>query len=138
MAVVILAEILTNDYANKPASILFKIILLAANIIFGQTLKLPFYFGGTDILPHLHWIETLLANQHVTPELGSYQYFPLYHIFNAIGQLLTNLDLQTAYFAIIGLSFLSTHLPHPFFHKKIIIKISQDKEELQKMSRIPI
>jgi hypothetical protein len=31
-----------------------------------------------------------------------------------------------------------THLPHPFFHKKIIIKISQDKEELQKMSRIPI
>lgn len=108
MAVVILAEILTNDYANKPASILFKIILLAANIIFGQTLKLPFYFGGTDILPHLHWIETLLANQHVTPELGSYQYFPLYHIFNAIGQLLTNLDLQTAYFAIIGLSFLSS------------------------------
>jgi len=108
MAVVILAEILTNDYANKPASILFKIIILAANIIFGQTLKLPFYFGGTDILPHLHLIETLLANQHVTPELGSYQYFPLYHIFNAIGQLLTNLDLQTAYFAIIGLSFLSS------------------------------
>ena len=40
--------------------------------------------------------------------MGSYQYFPLYHIFNAIGQLLTNLDLQTAYFAIIGLSFLSS------------------------------
>jgi hypothetical protein len=108
MAVVILTELLTNDYAKKPASILFKIILLSANIIFGQTLKLPLYFGGTDILPHLHWIETLIAKQHVTPELGSYQYFPIYHIFNAIGQMITNIDLQSAYFIFIGLSFLSS------------------------------
>jgi hypothetical protein len=108
IAIVILAEILTNDFAKKPAGILFKIIILAANIIFGQTLKLPLYFGSTDILPHLHWIETLIANQHVTPELGFYQYFPMYHIFNAIGQMITNIDLQSAYFIFIGLSFLSS------------------------------
>lgn len=108
IAVVILAEILTDDFANNPASILFKITLLAANIIFGQTLKLPLYFGSTDILPHLHWIKILLTRQHITPPMGYYEYFPLYHILNAIGQLLTNLDLQSAYFAVIGLSFLSS------------------------------
>lgn len=108
IAIVILAEILTNDYANKPASILFQIILLTANIIFGQTLKLPLYFGSTDILPQMHLIETILTNQHVTAQMEGYQFFPLYHIFNAIGQLLTNLDLQSSYFIIIGLSFLSS------------------------------
>lgn len=108
MAVVIFAEILTANYVNKPAGILLKIILLAANLIFGQTLKLPLYFGGTDILPHLNWIKTLLTNQHITTPMENYEYFPLYHILNAMGRLLTNLDLQNAYFAVIGLSFLSS------------------------------
>ena len=122
MAVVILAEVLTNNYANKPTSILIKIILLAANIIFGHTLKTPLYFGSTDVLPHLHWIETLLVNQHVTHELDSYQYFPLYHIFNAIGQLITNLNLQNAYFVMIGLSFLSS----VFFIFLITLKVTNN------------
>jgi len=108
MAVLILTEILASNYINKPASILFKITLLAANLIFGQTLKLPLYYGCTDILPHLRYIESLLSKQHITAGLGSYQYFPFYHIFNAIGQLLTNLDLHVAYFIFISLAFLTS------------------------------
>jgi hypothetical protein len=124
MAVVILAEILTNNYANKPASILFKIILLTANIICGQTLKLPLYFGSTDILDHMRFIESVLINQNITPEMGIYQYFPLYHIFVAIEQLLTNLNVKVGFFTTVGLTFVSSI----YFIYLITLKVTRNKK----------
>lgn len=125
MAVVILAEILTNDYANKPAGILFKIILLTANIIFGQTFKLPFYFGSTDILDHMRFIESILINQHIRPEIGMYQYFPIYHVFIAIEQLLTNLNVKAGFFTTVGLTFVFSI----YFIYLITLKVTHNKKE---------
>jgi hypothetical protein len=122
MALLIFIEILVTDNNESPVSVLSKIILLFINIVFGQTLKLPFYFGYTDILPHMHFVETILVNQHVTSQMGDYQYFPLYHIFIVMNKLVQNNDLKSSYFLSTGIAF----LPSIIFMYLIAYKVTNE------------
>jgi len=92
--------------------ILYKIILLLVNLIFNQTMRLPYYFGGTDMMFHTSIINGIINFHHIiSPTMNGYQYykyFPLYHIFIAIGQILINMSLRSNFFIVTGLSFLSS------------------------------
>lgn len=107
MAGLILVEVLSigQEQSGRRSIILTQIIFLSLNLIMGQTLKLPLFFGGTDILGHMRYIETIIAEGHVTPLMESYQYFPLFHVFDAVGMLVTGMGLKMSYFIVGGLSF---------------------------------
>lgn len=108
MAGLIIIEILGTEQTqvNRRGIILTQIVLLALNLIFGQTLKLPLYFGGGDVLFHMGWISSVIESGHVTSAMGNYQFFPLFHIFGTSGVLVTGMPLQTSYFVFNGLSFI--------------------------------
>jgi hypothetical protein len=108
MAGLIFIEILGTEkmQGNRHGIILIQIALLAMNLVFGQTLKLPLYFGGGDLLFHMNYISSIVESGHVTEALEAYQPFPLFHIFGASGVLVTGMPLQTSYFVLNGLSFI--------------------------------
>jgi len=107
MAGLVFIEILGTQqkHSNWQGIILTQIVLLSLNLIFGQTLNLPLYFGGGDILGHMGHINTIIESRHITSAMGGYQYFPLFHMFGTSGVLVTGMQLQTSYFVLNGLSF---------------------------------
>jgi len=107
MAGLIFVEILgiKRGHNWRRAIILTQIVLLFLNIVFSVTLKFPLYYGGTDIPHHMAWINTIIQNGYVTSEMSYYQHFPLFHIFNTAGMLITGMQLKTSYFALNGLAF---------------------------------
>jgi len=92
----------------KPSVILFEISCVMANLIFGLQLKYPFYFGFTDIIPHLYFSRITLLSGHIIPEDLSYGYawFPLYHIFIAVGTDLLGIDVTLAFILLTSLAFI--------------------------------
>jgi len=92
----------------KPSVILFEISCVMANLIFGLQLKYPFYFGFTDIIPHLYASKITLLSGHIIPEDLSYGYawFPLYHIFIAAGSDLLGIDVRIAFILLTSLAFI--------------------------------
>ncbi|MCX6335525.1 MAG: hypothetical protein NT092_14705, partial [Bacteroidia bacterium] len=68
----------------------------------------PFYFGFSDIIPHLFLSKIILLSGHIVPEDFSYGYawFPLYHIFIASGTNLLGIDLNLAFIFLTSLSFI--------------------------------
>ncbi len=95
----------------SPAVVLFEIMLTLAVTIYSYTLRPALYFGTTDILPHNYMSTITYLSGHVIPgELGTYTYFPLYHIFVAISSHILGLDIQTSHFITTGLVFSSTVL----------------------------
>jgi hypothetical protein len=86
--------------------IIFEIIVLSLNLIWGVVLKYPLFFGGTDIFGHMFNIETVLQTAHTTG-LGTYVNFPLFHIYNAIGIEITGLDLRTGLFVFMGVAWVA-------------------------------
>lgn len=129
MAGLIFMEILgvEKEHSGRRGIILAQIVFLLLNVILGQGLKLPLYFGGTDILAHLRLVNLVVESGHVTPDLGLYQNFPLFHIFNASGMLITGIELKTSYFLLSGLAF-ATVIP------LVYLVVSQLTED----SRIPL
>ncbi len=107
MAGIILIQILVSEGDNnkQKAIILAQIVFLFLGITMGQTLKLPLFFGDTDILGHMSHISFVIEEGHVTESMLDYQYFPLFHIFNAIGVFITDLPLEKSYFVLNGLMF---------------------------------
>lgn len=107
MAGFIFIEILGVHPAGvkKQGIILAQIIFLFLNFTFGQTLKLPLYFGGGDLLAHMNFVENLTEIGYVTYALGDYQYFPLFHICNAIAMMMTGMDIRTSFFLFNGSFF---------------------------------
>lgn len=109
MSGLIFVEILSTEqtHSGRKVIILLQIVLLSLNFIFGQTLKLPLYFGGGgDVLFHMRFVDAIVESGHVTAAMGGYQQFPLFHILGANGTLLTGLDPQTSYFLLGGLAFI--------------------------------
>ena len=92
----------------KPSGILFEISCVLGNIIFGLQLKYPFFFGLTDIMPHLYLAKITLLSGHIIPtDLDySYAWFPLYHIFIAMGTNLFGIDEKTTFIILTSLSFI--------------------------------
>jgi hypothetical protein len=110
MAALILLEIfsLRETQSARKTIILIQITLIAANFIFGQTLRLPLYFGWGDILGHFTNIQTIIETGQVTSAMADYYYFPNFHIFGAATTLVSGFGLQTSYFVFYSLAFLVT------------------------------
>jgi hypothetical protein len=95
-----------NTHHARQMIIIAQITLLVLNFIYGQTLNLPLFFGGGDLLRHMGWIDTILETGHITSAIGGYyQWFPLFHVFGAEGVLVTGMSLQTSYFILFGFIF---------------------------------
>lgn len=92
----------------KPSLILFEISCVMGNLIFGVQLKYPLYFGYTDIIPHLYLAKIISLSGHLIPTDLDYTYawFPLYHIFIAIGTNLFGADEKVAFILLTSLSFI--------------------------------
>lgn len=123
MAGLVFIEILGTqpERSNWQGLVLAQIVLLSLNLVLGQTLILPLYFGGGDLLFHMGLISTIIDSGHVTSTMGGYQYFPLFHIFGAGGVLLTEMQLVASYFVFYGLSF-AISLPIVYLLVKQITK----------------
>jgi len=85
--------------------IILEIMLLSLNLIWSLGLKYPLYFGGTDILVHLNYIETIEETGYLGGIGDTYRYFPAYHIYIAIGAKVTGISLQSATFVIMGIAW---------------------------------
>jgi hypothetical protein len=92
----------------KPTIILFEISCVMGNLVFGLQLKYPFFFGLTDIIPHLYLTKITILSGHIIPvDLDySYAWFPLYHIFIAEGTDLFGIDEKTTFILLTSLSFI--------------------------------
>lgn len=102
---ILFLQIMTRRDSWTEYLIIFEMALLSLNLIWGLGLKYPLYFGGTDIMGHLAFIESILNTNHIT-ELGAqYRYFPGYHIFIAIGSEITGLHIKDAMFVFVGLAW---------------------------------
>jgi hypothetical protein len=124
MAGLVFIEILGTQqkHSNWQGLILAQIVLLSLNLVLGQTLNLPLYFGGGDLLYHMGSINSIVESGHVTSAMtGGYQYFPLFHIFGTSGVLLTDMELEQSYFVFYGLSF-AISLPIVYLLVKQITK----------------
>lgn len=64
----------------KSGVILFQIIMLFLNIIFGVNLKYYFFIGRTDVFFHSWAIENLLNEGFINQSFDAYEAFPLWHI----------------------------------------------------------
>ena len=82
--------------------IIFEIVLLSLDIIWGVTLKYPLYFGASDILEHLNHINMLIQSAN-TASLADYTYFPLFHIYHTVGVEITGLSLRNSFFTFAGI-----------------------------------
>lgn len=109
IASLIFVQILVHgeEHPGRKNVILAQIVFLAANVILGQTLRLPLFFGYGDVLAHMYNINTIVETGRVTSTmLVDYEYFPALHIFGAAGNMLSGLDLETSYFVFNNLIFL--------------------------------
>lgn len=95
----------------RPAMVLAEIMLTLAITIYSYTLRPALYFGTTDLMPHSYMATITYLSGHVIPaELGTYTYFPLYHVFVTLSSHMLGLDIETALFVTTGLIFSTTVL----------------------------
>jgi hypothetical protein len=108
MSFCILSEILFFDITEgKVRVLLLQIGLLLLNIIWGVTLKYPYFIGRTDPPAHVWFIENIVNSGHITNILSMYKPFPLWHILNAYAIFLSGLlsDFQYVMFFLNGLIY---------------------------------
>lgn len=97
---IILLQIFSEGH--RPTIVLTEIVLAMACLIYETTLKYPYYFGDTDILPHVFWSTVTYVSGHVVPPDLSpdYAYFPLYHIWLALSSHVLALGIKPTLFLI--------------------------------------
>lgn len=103
LAAIIFIEImlLDKEYAKI---VLSQMLFVTLNLALGYTLKHNMVLF-TDIFYHMHYINSILAKGIVTSEMSTYQYFPLFHIFNTLTILLLDSEIRTVYFVVNTLVF---------------------------------
>lgn len=95
----------------QPAIVLLEVMFVLALTIFSKTLLPALYFGGTDIVPHNYMSTVTYLSGHVIPsDLGTYTYFPLYHVYVALSAHVLGLPPQISHFIVTGLIFSTTVL----------------------------
>lgn len=109
MYAVIFAQIISARL--RPGAVLIEIMLTLAVTIYSYTLRPALYFGTTDLMPHSYMATITYLSGHVIPgELGTYTFFPLYHVFVALSSHVIGLDIDAALFLTTGLIFSTTVL----------------------------
>jgi hypothetical protein len=85
----------------KPSLVLLESFLIIVNLTYSVTLNYDFYFGTTDIMPHIFLSEFAAVTGHTIPtSLSDYAFFPLYHILIAEASTILNLSVKTSLFLI--------------------------------------
>lgn len=85
----------------NPPLILAETFLIAINLIYSVTLNYDFYFGTTDILPHIFLSEvTAISGRTIPTSLSDYAYFPLYHVLIAETSELLNISTKNSLFLV--------------------------------------
>lgn len=97
---IVFLQIFSRSY--QPNLTLIEIVLAMAYLIYETTLKSPYYFGWTDIPPHVFMSTVTYFSGHVIPpDLSTgYAYFPLYHIWIALSSHVLAIDIKLALFLI--------------------------------------
>jgi len=85
----------------NPSLVMAESFLIAINLIYSVTLNYDFYFGTTDLMPHI-FLSSYIANtgQMIPTSLSDYAYFPLYHIFIAEATELLHLSTKSSLFLV--------------------------------------
>ncbi|AKB18895.1 MULTISPECIES: hypothetical protein [unclassified Methanosarcina] len=106
----------------RPSLVLLESFLMMVNLTYSVTLNYDFYFGTTDILPHIFLSEsTAVTGQTISTALSDYAFFPLYHILIAEAAEILNLSVKTSLFLItapiyavtvVFLYYLFNHITH--------------------------
>ncbi|HOW15081.1 hypothetical protein [Methanosarcina sp.] len=93
----------------KPSLVLLEAFLLMVNLTYSVTLNYDFYFGTTDILPHIFLSEfTAATGQTIPTSLSDYAFFPLYHILIAEASEILNISVKTSLFLITAPIYATT------------------------------
>lgn len=125
---VIIIQIFSFTFNNKIQEyiLLTEIFLVFLNLVWGVTLKYPFYFGFTDILPHIAMVNSIIESGHITDFMDLYQFFPLYHILAATGIFISNMQVNNGFFIFLGLTYITVLMFAYLFFRTITkdIKIS--------------
>jgi hypothetical protein len=69
------------------------------------TLRPAHYFGTTDLMPHSFMPQHIPFRPRYSSELGTYTYFPLYHVFVALSSHVLGQNIDTSLFITTGLIF---------------------------------
>lgn len=98
--IIIFLQVLSR--VQRPTVTLVEIVLAMACLIYESTLKYPYYFGWTDIIPHVFMSTvTYLSGHAIPPDLSiGYAYFPLYHIWIAMSSYVLAIDIKPTLFLI--------------------------------------
>jgi hypothetical protein len=97
---IILLQIFSGDH--RPTVTLIEIMLTMACLVYETTLKYPYYFGETDILPHVFISTVTYLSGHVIPPNldAGYAYFPLYHIWVALSSHVLAIGIKPTLFLV--------------------------------------
>lgn len=108
-------------------AIIFEIISIMANVIYGTTLVYPLFFRTTDILIHNTLSTVTFLSGHTIPvDLdASYATFPLYHIYHAVSSNILGLSVQDTHSIVMYLAYFIVVL---FLYK--IFKVISDNEQV--------
>jgi hypothetical protein len=106
----------------KPSLVLLESFLIMVNLTYSVTFNYDFYFGTTDIMPHIFLSEfTAATGQTISTSLSDYAFFPLYHILIAETSQILNISAKTSLFLItapiysvivVFLYYLFNHITH--------------------------
>ena len=106
----------------RPSLVLLESFLIMVNLTYSVTLNYDFYFGTTDLMPHIFLSSFVAATgQIISTSLSDYAFFPLYHIFVAEGAEILNISAKTSLFlltapvyavVVIFLYYLFNHITH--------------------------
>ncbi len=96
---IIFIQIFSKNY--RPSVILFEIFLTLICLIYGTTLKYPYYFGYTDVFNHVYFATITKLSGNIIPQyFAGYTNFPLYHIWIAVSSYIIAIDIKTTLFLI--------------------------------------
>jgi hypothetical protein len=96
--IIILLQILSKRNIS-PLYLLLEMMSLIALFFYKIVISVPLYFGNTDLLVHINYVQITYLTHHILPRippfvLGGYPDFPLYHIFLAEGMSILNLNSE--------------------------------------------
>lgn len=107
-AAVVFVQILhSNLRRSQIFSILLQASVLLLSILWSVSLNYHYFFGRTDVFPHDQFMTSLLSANTVTSTFGSYEPFPLFHIFIAFQEMALGgaVEPLTLFFVTTGVLF---------------------------------
>lgn len=90
---------------NSFLLVLFQEVALLTNLIFSYTFRHPLPIFTTDFFYHISYIKSVADLGYISEELGYYVHWPMFHVINSMGFLLTDLNMKASYFLLNGLCF---------------------------------